>query len=644
MSEPKSSGFSVFEMAAQLNSGTDDADLFKPPEPAPSVPTPAPAPEPTPTPPAAPQDGGWRPDPKLLEDMPEMQRSGGVLIDKDKFREEDSDHSLKNVADDEAKQLARQTMDALERARLNIEDAKSRMGIAHLNIPPEAGEQPGQYHASITAAAEDTDYSRGQQHLVALLTEISEKHPEFVTWEHPEEHSGMSSGDFRNGDSGKIIDINPGATNPSDGGTEEAAQGEEKTVPAEEVAPAVDTTVIIDKRDAAQVSFTEEDLEKIRKSRTVELKIVESDTLEFGEIEDISGNAVDQVLEQYKSAANCVEAVLPASKYRCIFIGLSYPEMLDLSNSNQLNNLDGEWKKWSICFDHIKNQSIGPWEEWSWYIDPVTKKRVELRGGVPIPAEIDQKSVHRVTKFMDFLMKTSYKDLQFMLSKILQATAMNQEIVAVHCTSKLPNGQVCDHNYDWVYSPADLIEVDKIDPSILEDMEKTSAATGAGIMENYKTSLVQANNTVKLKTSGFQLIYGHVSAYQYLNSVYAFTVIDDGEEAVMTNPTLVSESITADILPAVKGFLIPTTSGKWSRVTDTSDIVKILQKLDEFDMQTVIQVAQMVLDPYNFRFSIRNIKCPNCGSVSDIDIPDLRRLLFIVARSLSNVQIELKKI
>ena len=107
-----------------------------------------------------------------------------------------------------------------------------------------------------------------------------------------------------------------------------------------------------------------------KKSRTVELNIVEGKDLEMSSIENISSkSAIDLALAPYIRKSNDIVAALPASKYRASFTGLSYVDMIDLSNSQELNTIDGEKKKWTIAYQHIKNPSIGPWKEYRYYID-----------------------------------------------------------------------------------------------------------------------------------------------------------------------------------------------------------------------------------------------------------------------------------
>lgn len=568
----------------------------------------------------------WAPD---VSTLPEMN-SQPVTYSKDEIRIEEH-NGLKNIADDNALQDQREAMDELSRTHANIEECKSRRGIRKLQIPP------GEWHAKITAAAGDTNHKRAQQNLDALFEEIEKTFPDFILERDPVETTETS------------VQSNP-VNNPLKENINklEDIPVDSIEVPSEAItddAKLDDTKIIIDKRQLNTVSWSPEEINKIKKSKTIELNIVEGRDLEFSSIiEDVPENAIDAVLAPYQRKSNDVVAALPASKYRATFTGLTYTEVLDLSNSNEMNNLDGEMKKWSICYNHIKNPSIGPWEEYKWYIDPVTKKKVKINITASIPPGINPNSVHEVTKFQDFLMKTSFIDLEFMLWKVLCATTTDKEIISIDCHA-MHNGHPCNKTHDWVYSPSDLLMMDSINPAILEDMKKTGEAnTSEEIMANYRTSPVQCNNLVTLPTSGFRVAFGHCSAYDYLDTIYGLMkTIEESDE--QHDPSIISKGLTYTTLTTIKAFLIPTSDGNtYSRISGSENLIKVINTLDEVDWQVIYEIVNLMINPYHFRYAMNNIVCPNCHNTSSIPIESISQLLFIVARSLQNTNVTLKRI
>lgn len=573
----------------------------------------------------------WVPDKSLTEDLEDINAQPVIYDKKDiKFN---MDSGILNGADESLIQESRESMDEMSRKLANIEEAKNRFGISKLQIPE------GIYHVKIFTAAGDTDHKRAQEGLDEIFKEITNIHPEFIL-----EWINDKNPDVDNNDNveSAVIENNNEKNNEENNEENIVETANEDTLNSSIETKNYDTTkVIIDKSKVSEVSWTQEDIDKIRKSRIIELNIVEEDPLEFASIEDVDDNMVDKVLMPYQRKINDIASALPASKYRATFSGLSYTEILQLFNSVEINNLDSEKKKWYICFNHIHNQSIGPWEEYKWYKDPDTKKIIKLPLSSTTPPNIQEGDLHTVTKFDDFLMKTSFMDLEFMLWKILCVTAMETELVSIDCKQIDEHGKQCNHTYDWIYSPNELLKIDTVDPVILEEMRITSELTDPNaIMKNYKSSMVCGNNTVKLISSGIRVVFGHVSAYEYLTSVYS-KINDNIDE---NDSTTLSRVINSSILTVVKAFLIPKSDGNgFIRITGVNNLIKVINGLDEIDWKTLSEILPIVIEPYMFEFALRDIVCPKCKQRSSINIKSMSDLLFIVAQGLMSVQVTLKR-
>lgn len=594
---------------------------------------------------------GWMPDAELLEGMDEFTP---VTYSKEELIEDTSDQPLKNIADENAIQEAMDKMDELERKRVNIEEAKARHGIKVFRIPE------GVFHVRIFAAAGDNNHKRAQEELDKIFNEIKTTYPQFIaSWEDgtPNVVNGKynekaakrreeevqneikkredETGNTISEDEVKQVYEDLGYDMSKDNINRDAISSSEGQDPV--------VKIIIDKRNLDQVSFSKDDLEKIRKSRTVELNIVEHLDIDYSQIDDVPDNAIDEVLAPYQRTVNDVTAALPASKYRATFTGLTYPEVLDLQNSVEMNDIDGERKKWTICFNHIKNMSIGPWEEYQWYTDPTTNEIVRIGFTDPAPVGILRSQIHVVTKFDDFLKKTSFLDLDFMLWKILCATAMETEIISIDCHANITPGVRCDKSYDWVYAPNELLLLDTINPAILEEMEKTATVTGKDeILANYNSSMLRTDNTIKLAKSGFTVVFGHISAYDYLNSVYMeIEALKDMDE---NDPTIGSRSLNYILLTSIKAFLIPKEGGRWGRITGIKNLSKSINTLNEIDWLTLQEIVRIMIEPYQFQYALRDVVCPHCKNRSTIDIDNMAQLLFIVAQSLNSVDVTLKRV
>ena len=584
----------------------------------------------------------WKPDPSLLEGMDEF--SNPVTYSKDEIRTE-TENELKNITDDEAIKESIDSMNEMQRKQANIEVAKKRHGIKNFKIPE------GPYHASIFAAAGDTNYNRAQEKLDLIFNEIKETYPEFILdWSDDDEknhqfHRPDNTNSHKS--TGIINDIPDNIQSDNIDNIDNNVTNNTPTPPIPEiniqdVPSGDDLKLVIDKSQLNEVAWSEEEISKIKKSRTVELNIIETSPIEFSDIQDVDSNMVDMVLAPYQRKFSDITAALPASRYRATFTGLSYAELTDLATSAEMNTLDAERKKWSICYNHIHNQNIGPWEDYKWYIDKNTHKKIKIKMNENVPNDIEPSEVHIVSKFDDFMMKTSYVDLEFMIWKILCATAMDNEIISITCHAKLDNGKTCNKTYDWVYNPSDLLRMDLIDPAILDEMKVTGeASTKEDIISNYNSSPLRTNSTVKLR-SGMSIVFGHVSGYEFLNDIFGLsTTVNEMIEA--EDPSSISKGYNILMLKSIKAFLVPQDNGKYVRISGAENILKVIENMDEIDWQTTFEISKMMTEPYDFKYSFQNLVCPSCHNKSSIDVENMTQLLFIVAQSLSSVQVVLKR-
>ena len=511
----------------------------------------------------------WTPSEELIGDMEELKTSP-VVYEKGEIKEEDPDGGLKDITEDTALDSAAEAMDDMERKLHNINMAKKRHKIKHFQIPP------GPHQTKIFIAASDPDTKVAQAALDEIFYEIIELYPSFIKeWEDGHEHIE------------KAVEV---------------AEEEKVVIPIKQ---SDEVKVVIDKTQVGELSWTKEEMDKLKSARTFELNIVEEVSIPYSQIEDADDNAVDVVLSQYTRKANDVVAALPASKYRATFTGLSYTEIMDLSYSQNLNELDGEQKRWSIAYAHIKNPSIGP------FVD-----------------------------YEDFLKKTSFIDLEFILWKILCATSMDKEIITIDCHGKLPSGAECDRSYEWVYAPGSLLDLESINPAVLEEMKATAEAMSSeDIAANYKQSMLLTNNSVELPSSKFRVIFGHISAYDYIHSVYP-EIIKLKES---DNP-MASQALAYSTLFAIKSFLIPKEDGNsYIRIKGIHNLVRILSSLNEIDWQTILELVKIMIEPYQFTYSLKDIVCPQCKNKSNITIDQMDKMLFLIARSLAAVTVTLKR-
>ena len=554
----------------------------------------------------------WTPDAELIKDMPELNKETGVEINPETYNKIPE---LKNGSDESVKENSGNEIDEMKEKLKKIEEAKIRHNIKNLHIPQ------GQYQVDIMLAASDNDNEKAQEQLDAFLNNIEKTFPSWIEYNDnytPEKEQAKFTHD----------------PDPDPDEVTDAEDDPDKL------------KIAINKRDSSNFAWTEDELNKIRKARVVELNIVDGRDIDFGNIKNVATNAVDDVLSKFKRKTNDVPGVLPASKYRATFSGLSYPESIDLITAGELNNYDSKMKMWTLAFNHIHNQSIGPWEEYREYIDPNTGKITRIDMYETLPDGIDKTDVWTITKFMDFMRKTSYLDLDFIIWKILCASSLDSELITITCRATKDNGQPCNKVYDWIYRPAELLNESKINVGILNDMKEAGEAQTADKIKNvYASSPVNGSSYVKLPNSGLMAVYGHANAYEYMNDMYS--LIEENIKAATdenaTDPSIVTKAMIYTAIPVIKGFIVPGDDGQYSRIVGVENIIKVLGCLDEVDWGVVSELHSLMTKPYAFEYVMKDVVCPDCHAKSDIRLSGVDRLLFIRAQTLRSVQVKLTR-
>lgn len=562
------------------------------------------------------KDKEWTPDAAVLNEMPELV-SKPVTYSKDEYIAS-AKSELRNLQDDTTANDAQMTITEMRTKNKNIDKVLKELGIKRLGIPDDNMEGKT-YRFRILNAASDPKPERAEEKLKAIIQEMIKEFPEFVkTWEDSSKNKADAPV------SGENIDEFITSDNEDD---EPIGQ---PVVNSDEL------TIVIDKKDAPDVTFNEEELEKIRRARTIELQIVDDMELKFNTIEEEDNeNIVESVLTEFKRKVKDVTVVLPASKYRASIDGLSFPDIMDLSYHQELSPVDSMKKLWTIVFEHLSNSSI-PFKAYSYFLNNKKEKVIideSFVGQVP-----EGTKIYKVSKFEDFMQKTSVVDLQFLLWKLLCATTLDSELLTVTCMNE-KHGKVCGHQYSWVYSPNQLLDESSVSEAIMNEMEEVGKAdTDEEIKKLFKDSLVNKSNIVELPCSKMKVIFGHMSAYDFITKL--FPAVQD----LIENSKNQSEMYLTGILQCIKAFLIPKDDqGNYMKISNPNLIIKTYKSLNEIDSMALVKIIDMVLEPYSFKYMIKGAKCPKCKHKQDIDVGEVQQLLFLVSQALEQTQIILKR-
>lgn len=574
----------------------------------------------------------WKPDQSLIADMPELNVKP-LTYSKEEYKAVE-DTSLKNIADEMAKKDAAVTIQNLQLKDYRIQKIKEKFGIKHLQIPEYSEDGKSEdvegkiMRFRILSVASNPDENDAMEKLTEIFNEIVEKYPHYIL-EWVKEPEQVTEDEI----------VEDGDEEPEQEVIEANYEVKSESTPEESDQVGFISNVIIDKTNISNYGWTPEEFDKITKSKQINLQIVDGMDLKFNKIIDEEDeNAIDSVLREYRRRLKDVSVVLPGSRYCGTMRGLSYIEMTDLSYQAELSPANLYNKGWTMIYDHLENINIDI-SEYRYFIDPETKAKVKITEGTQVPLGTE---IHSVSRYEDFLMKTSFVDYQFLLWKLLCATILENEIISLTCGS-VTNGHRCNAKFDWLYVPESLIDMTKMDPEILKAMKKTGECVGKDeILKNYKESLIFKNQSVEFPCSKIKCIFGHVSVYDYINKVLPSVpdlsklAEDDNDFDAATNVFL------EGMLQVVKYFLIPKDDGTAIKISSVEGIKKVIKQLNETDFATLNEVAQMVIKPFSLEFVIKDVICPKCKSKINIPVVNILQLIFQATRILSKTQVKLK--
>jgi hypothetical protein len=528
--------------------------------------------------------GAWVPDVDTTDLG--LTESTGIVYGKDEIKNAPETVLLENMSDSIAREETKDKISDMDFVQEKIENAKKALGIKHLAIPAQFN------HEVITIASDPSPGSIDQ--LIAKLKDLTEQFPHSVV----ERYGEVKEAPKEDQDTEPKVPDNVVEYPVEDGPAKKRNRTDLASINPNDDP---EITVLIDKTKVPELAFDQEDIDKIKAARSVKVQMVQEFSTKFTIVDDDNIKPLDKILSPRDTRVGQFPLTLPASHYRATMTGLSYPEVMDLSYSMNLNRYDAELQKWTIAYRHIKNASIGEFMD-----------------------------------FNDFMDKTSYIDLNILLWGVICATTFDGEVVPIDCRVR-----GCGKTYQHIYVPSELVDWDLMAEETLDEIQQSAGAeTMDNIIAHYNTSCLKQKRYVTLPTSNFVVCVGHPSANKYLKDLQARVI--QLRETGGQNIKIMSESVALAAATIVDHILIPKEDGSgYAKISKVANIDEIVKNLKEIDSKTMIRLMEDIVSPYDVPFSIKNVICPNCGNKSDIMIGEMSSLLFTVARSLWSGTVEL---
>lgn len=371
--------------------------------------------------------------------------------------------------------------------------------------------------------------------------------------------------------------------------TEETPDAPEKTEAEkkEELKKQV-INILIDKTGmGADFHFDEDEKKKMTVAdeiRVTEVKDVDLATITVKKPEK---SFVDTVNE-YQLSSSRVPVVFPASRFRAYMTGLTYGEMADIAFTHETIDYDKASKQLSIIYNKMVNPSCGKFDSYE-----------------------------------DFLKKFSYMDIQIALYGIVIATYPEVDEIGMSC-----NNKACGQSFSHKFAPRSLIQFDLCDQPLLDAMNEVINCPAGKEKELMENSPTLKHKRVRMPDSGLIVEVGFASAYEYLYNVVKF---EDKEKFKDDHPNDlygVMQS-NSNLLGAIRALYVPNEDGSYTMFDKGEDMIQILYSIKPDEIRLIAAVLDKYASGYTPVFALKNVKCPHCGSLTElVPIDNLADLVF----------------
>ena len=344
-----------------------------------------------------------------------------------------------------------------------------------------------------------------------------------------------------------------------------------------------EAVVVIDKIGMGRIiDFTDEEREKLTKSKTIRLE----------EVETVSINTLNtKKLKNPKNFNNILKNIntlhttpicLPLSGYTANIRGCTAYELMGILETGNNVLLDAQ-TKWSIVHSKLESTSLGN------------------------------------MSFNEFLFNTAAADYNNFIYGILCATYPEIDTITMKCPD--PD---CKGEYEYSYSVRELIRAERMSDKLKSEFGKIIDASvskdTAELVHN--EAPVKQVKSVKLPISGVIVEIQVQSAYDLINNSIKSLSSEDSKNAKYMDASIIATLIKRALVPD------PEDPESMYEFTDTKEIAQIVYNLRERDVLIIKKFGDELIDGMTIEYGYMKIKCPHCGKFIPYMEIEPERLLF----------------
>lgn len=342
-----------------------------------------------------------------------------------------------------------------------------------------------------------------------------------------------------------------------------------------------EAVVIIDKTGMGKViDFTDEDREKLSRSKKIKLEEVENikiSTLKTKKPK--KGNKLNDII-QNTIKMNTTPVVLPVSGYTCVMKGCSAHELISFVNGGE-SQMDSLLNKWSIIYSKIVSTSLGN------------------------------------LTFNEFLSKTASLDYNILVYGILCSTYPDNDTIQLTCRT-----DGCKKNFDYEYSIRSLMRVEQMSEKMMDLIADAvdnsySLETSKECHENAPINQVEQ---YILPSSQYVIELQVQSAYDLIHKSIKELADKDRDK---------SKDDAVILSTAIGRILIEDPEdGEYFEFDSPKDICDIICSLDATDTSVLTTLANKFLNGLDIKFGLMDIECPSCKHYTPSIEMDIESILF----------------
>lgn len=350
-----------------------------------------------------------------------------------------------------------------------------------------------------------------------------------------------------------------------------------------------EAVVVIDKTNFGTIiNFTDEEREKLERSKKIKLTEVENVDLSTIKIKKLKKKTDLNKIINKVTNINTTNIVLPASGYTAEVRGCSAYELISLIEENK-NALLNAQNKWSIIYNKLENTSIGK------------------------------------MSFDEFLQNTAAIDYNTFIYGLLCSTYPDDDKLPITCAK-------CKNEFEHQYSTRSLIRAEKMSDELKDTFMKIvdNSVDEQSAKKVHEDSRIYEVKRVLLPVSG-------IIAEVYVQS--AFDLINKSIKELQENKDTKYDN-TSVMSTFIRTFYIPDEDGSYYEVDNAIDISKTLYNLSEKDVLVIRNQSDKLMENISIEYGLMNIKCPKCGHYTSTLNIDLENILFYRYRQTLSTELE----